>query len=132
MNPEISEPAIADYCRPVVFFDGACALCRREIACYRRLDRQRNLRWVDISQEPQQVEVRGLAVDAALERFHVLDACGKWRVGANLPAFRWLSWVLSVSGTLPLLDRVYGVFDRRRLRTRLGENGALPGSGRPG
>ena len=33
-----------------VFYDGACPLCRREIAVYRRRDRDGHVRWVDIAQ----------------------------------------------------------------------------------
>mgnify|MGYP000446977673 CR=1 FL=1 len=33
--------------RPLVFYDGSCPLCRREIAHYRRQDRAGALGWVD-------------------------------------------------------------------------------------
>ena len=38
--------------RPVVFYDGGCPLCRREIAHYQRIDRERRIQWTDIQQEP--------------------------------------------------------------------------------
>jgi len=32
-----------------VFYDGACPLCRREIAFYQRLDRAQRLVWRDVA-----------------------------------------------------------------------------------
>ena len=42
----------ADPVRPMVFYDGGCPLCRREIAHYRRIDSAERLRWVDALNEP--------------------------------------------------------------------------------
>jgi len=109
-----------------VFFDGACSLCRKEIAHYRRLTGADRLSWVDLSEARAVLEQYGLRRDAAMARFHVLDAAGNWQTGAwgfaelwsHLPAYRWLAATLRRSSALPLLDRAYAHFARWRLRRR--------------
>jgi len=109
-----------------VFFDGACSLCRKEIAHYRRLTGADQLGWVDVSEAGAALEHYGLSQKAAMARLHVLDAAGNWQTGAwgfaelwsHLPAYRWLAATLRFSRTLPLLDRAYIHFARWRLRRR--------------
>ena len=71
-----------DYPRPTIFFDGGCPLCRREIAHYRNLDKNKNLTWVDITRETKRVNRLGLDQDRLMERFHVMDAHGRLLTGA--------------------------------------------------
>ena len=58
---------------PVVFFDGGCPLCRREIAHYRRIDSAQRLCWVDAASEPEALSRHGLSLEAAMAELHVLD-----------------------------------------------------------
>ena len=107
-----------------VFYDGACPLCRREIAHYRRLRGADRLAWVDISRDQVALDAHGLSREAAMARLHVLDAAGQWQTGAwafaelwsHLPAYRWLASALRKTGALPILDRGYSRFARWRLR----------------
>ena len=109
-----------------VFFDGACSLCRREIAHYRGLRGATRLAWVDISRDRTLLDQYGIGFAAAMERLHVRDAAGSWHTGAwafaelwsHLPGYHWLARLLRASGTLPLLDRGYSMFARWRLRRR--------------
>lgn len=109
-----------------VFYDGACPLCRREIAHYRRLRGADQMAWVDIAQEKDMLDAHGLSREAAMARMHVRDAAGEWQIGAwafaemwsHLPVYRWLARVLRNTGTLPILDRGYSVFARWRLLRR--------------
>ena len=45
----IDRNSISQNARPVVFYDGACPLCSREIAHYRRRQDSDDLLWLDIS-----------------------------------------------------------------------------------
>lgn len=109
-----------------VFYDGACALCRREIAHYRRLENANDLRWVDISRDQATLAAHGLTRAEAMQRLHVRDAVGDWHIGArafaeiwsHLAGYRWLAAALRRSRTLPLLDRGYALFAQWRLRRR--------------
>ncbi|MFY0010899.1 DCC1-like thiol-disulfide oxidoreductase family protein, partial [Acinetobacter baumannii] len=75
----------------------------------------------------------GLGQDAALARFHVLDADGRLRSGAEgfvalwrqLPGWRWLARLAALPGVMTLLEYGYRLFLPRRpmlvrLYTRLG------------
>ena len=120
--------------RATVFYDGGCALRSREIAHYRRLDRDGELRWLDVQTDADALARHGLDRETAMRRFHVLDARGEWQTGAwgfaeiwsHLPRYRWLSRVLRHVGVLPLLDRVYSRFARWRLRRRCSDGCAIP------
>ncbi len=101
--------------KPVVFYDGGCPLCRREIQHYRRLDRLRRLRWVDITREPARVVRYGLTVEQAMRRFHVLDRFGCWQTGvsaflelwSHLPYYRWMACVVRVLRLRRPLELLY-------------------------
>jgi predicted DCC family thiol-disulfide oxidoreductase YuxK len=107
-----------------IFYDGACPLCRREIAHYRRRRGAVRLSWIDIARADAPLAPYGLSRERAMARFHVRDAAGRWQTGAfgfaelwsHLPAYRWLACTLRSLRLLPLLDRVYVRFARRRLR----------------
>ena len=109
---------------PIVFYDGQCPLCSREIAHYRRLRGADTLNWVDITQDEDTLTAHGLQRETAMARFHVRDAAGQWQTGAwgfaelwsHLPAYRWLARILRALRLLPLLDRVYARFARWRIR----------------
>lgn len=105
-----------------VYYDGACPVCSREIAMYRRQAGAERCVWLDASACPESALGIGLSRDRALARFHVRRADGAlvdgargfaalWRV---LPRFAWAGRIASV-GPLPLLlDAAYRVFLRVR------------------
>jgi predicted DCC family thiol-disulfide oxidoreductase YuxK len=105
-----------------VYYDGACPLCSREIAVYRRQAGAERCVWVDASSCPESALGTGLSRDSALARFHVRRTDGVlvdgmrgftvlWRA---LPRFAWAGRIASI-GPLPLLlDVAYRVFLRIR------------------
>jgi predicted DCC family thiol-disulfide oxidoreductase YuxK len=112
--------------RPVLFYDGGCPLCRKEIAHYRRLDRAGRVEWVDLYAEPHQAQRYGVSWRSAMQRIHLLETDGRLVTGApafaalwrRLPGYRWLARLVSLSGALPVLDRCYAIFARWRWRRR--------------
>jgi predicted DCC family thiol-disulfide oxidoreductase YuxK len=111
---------------PMVFFDGECPLCRREIRHYRRLRGADRIQWVDITREDPLLSSYGLTRERAMARFHVLDSEGRWQTGvwgfaevwSHLPAYRWLAGLLRITRTLPVIDLAYRRFARWRVRNR--------------
>lgn len=102
-----------------IFYDGACPLCAREIAFYRRRKGAERLRWMDVAQlAPDQDVAPGLARADALARFHVMDEQGKLISGgrafaeimARLDGFRIIGRVLRREPLASLLDGAYAVF----------------------
>ncbi|MFW2439834.1 MAG: thiol-disulfide oxidoreductase DCC family protein [Arenicellales bacterium] len=112
--------------RPIVFYDGDCPLCRREIAYYQRIDRERRIQWTDIQQEPDTLRAHGLSWEQAMQRMHVQDSNELMVSGAaafvvlwrHIPRYRILSGVVSLPGIHWLTEQVYTVFARRRYLSR--------------
>ena len=101
----------------IVWHDGQCPLCRREIALMRRLDRRGAIDFVDVS------EGASCPTDPAamLARFHVSEDgillsgaaafAAMWRA---IPLLRPLGLVARAPGALAVLESLYLLFLRVR------------------
>lgn len=124
-------------CVPLVFYDGACRLCRREIDHYRRRDRRRVFEWVDISRCQERLSEHAIEYSAAITRLHVIDAKGVTRTGVAaflciwevLPGYRWLAGLIRGLRLEDTLERVYAPLTRWRLRRRCKAGSCYPGTG---
>lgn len=109
--------------RPTVYFDGACPLCRREIAFYRRKRGAEAVAWVDVANGTPTLP-DGLSPAAAKSRFHVATETGELKSGGDafaylwtrFPAFRWAGRIASTAPAVWLLERLYRLFLRFRPR----------------
>jgi predicted DCC family thiol-disulfide oxidoreductase YuxK len=108
-----------------VFFDGACPLCRREIAHYRQRDRAGRIAFVDIVADPAPLAAIGVSPEVALAAMHARRADGSVVRGAaafvalwaELPRWRVLARIVTgVPGLLALAERVYAWVAPRRSR----------------
>ena len=114
----------------MVFYDGSCPLCRREIAHYRRIDAAGGLRWVDAVKQPGMLEKHGLSLPQAMAELHVLDADGCWQRGVDaflviwqqLPAYRWLAKLVTALRLRRPLEYFYRHFAAWRYRQRCGSD----------
>ena len=112
--------------RPVVFYDGDCPLCRREIDHYRRVDRALRVRWVDAASETDSLRDFGLTLNDAMAELHVLDEAGQWQRGVDaflviwdhLPRYRWLTALVRGLRLRSPLGFIYRRFARWRYRRR--------------
>jgi predicted DCC family thiol-disulfide oxidoreductase YuxK len=105
----------------LVWFDGDCPLCQREIALMRRLDRRRVIQFIDVSGG----RAAGCPIDQAalLARFHAREDgrvlsgaaafAAMWRA---IPVLRPLGLVARNRILLALLERAYVRFLRARPR----------------
>lgn len=104
--------------RPVVLFDGACPLCSREIAHYRRRRGAEQIAWLDVSNPGVDPGELGVTREQALARFHVRDPQGQWHTGAagfvllwsNLPSYSWLARLVRILRLTPILEIAYKRF----------------------
>lgn len=110
---------VDDPSRLIVWFDGACPLCVREIALMRRLDRAGRISFVDLAGDGAcPVDRREM-----LERFHASEN-GKLLSGAAafaamwraIPVLRPLGLAARNSLVLAMLERLYLFFLRHRPR----------------
>ena len=101
-----------------VYFDGACPVCSREMALYRRQPGAEACVWVDASACAEPELGPGLTREAALARFHVRRADGELVAGTRgfaalwraLPRTAWLGRVAAFGPMPMLLDIGYRVF----------------------
>ncbi len=107
-----------------VYYDGACPLCRTEIAHYRGCAGAERVGFVDLAAVETDAPLGpGLTCAAARARFHVRDADGRLSSGAAafarlwsvLPAWRWLGRlvdlrVFGVRPFLPVAEAAYRLF----------------------
>ena len=118
-------PDVTPADRPTVYFDGACPVCRREIALYRRGAGEDAVCWVDASHCAPADLGRELSRDAALARFHLRRPDGQlvqgaaaflalWAALPDRPGLARLARLLNRPALLPLLDAAYAAFLRLR------------------
>jgi predicted DCC family thiol-disulfide oxidoreductase YuxK len=99
-----------------VLYDGSCPLCRREIGMYQRTEGGETVAWCDVSL-PDAAQ-HGLTREAAMARFHVVDADGALKSGAeafialwlSLPRWRWLGRIASAPPLPWVLEGMYRAF----------------------
>ncbi|WP_144184487.1 thiol-disulfide oxidoreductase DCC family protein [Elioraea rosea] len=104
--------------RPVVYFDGGCPVCRREIAHYRGRPGAEGVEWVDLTACDDAALPEGLTREAALARMYVLGADGRLASGARafavlwraLPGWRLLGRVVGSWPVAPVAELAYRSF----------------------
>lgn len=104
--------------QPTVYFDGACPVCSREVAMYRRQPGADAMGWVDVAHCDAAELGAGLTRDAAMARLHLRRADGSLVSGAQafttlwraLPRWSWLGRLLGTRATLWLLEAGYRAF----------------------
>ncbi len=129
MTPNSVTPPNHEDNRPIMFYDGGCPMCAREVNHYRKLDRRARVRWYDIHAEPQLPERYGIAAQAAQAELHVRDSAGQIQTGVpgfiviwrELPYWHWLAPIASLPGIFHLLQALYRPFARWRLKRRCAE-----------
>lgn len=104
--------------RLVVWHDGACPLCRREIALMRRLDRRGRIDFVDVADGATDCPIDRRLL---LARFHAREGAtllsgaaafaAMWRA---IPVLRPLGLLARNATVLALLERLYVGFLRVR------------------
>jgi predicted DCC family thiol-disulfide oxidoreductase YuxK len=110
-----------------VFYDGACGLCSREIAYYRRIAPQGIFNWIDITQTPQPFLDLGYTVAEGLKLLHAQTEQGKMVIGIEafiliwqkLPYWKLLAACANIPLIKPSLQFAYKSFAAWRFK-RLG------------
>ncbi len=107
-----------------VFYDGACPLCRREIAFYQRRAGAERIRWIDVARCDDTLLPTGTNRETLLKRFHIITESGDLMSGgaafsaiwAQMPMFRPLSWLARIPGATTVLEISYRFFLQFRPR----------------
>lgn len=112
-----------------VYYDGACPLCKREVKLYQRLARKdasdEDIRWVDITHNPEELESEGILYEDAMRLIHIKDSSGIHQVGLDgvltlwdkIPYYRRASAFLrKFPRAHPYLARIYEFIAKYRLK----------------
>ncbi len=107
-----------DQGRCTVYYDGDCPVCAKEIAFYRRLDREGRIAYRDVARDAAPLFGTGLTQAQALNRLHVRDRDGRIISGAaafralwaELPGWRWLARLMRLPGATATAELAYRGF----------------------
>jgi predicted DCC family thiol-disulfide oxidoreductase YuxK len=75
--------------KTILFYDGGCPLCSREVRHYRGLDRAKRLDYIDINGDRVLLDALGVSFLVAQRRLHVLTRNGLLLDGAFAFAAVW-------------------------------------------
>lgn len=101
--------------RPVCYYNGACPICRREIAHYKDGADGDAVVWHDLGADPLALESWSIDRAAAKRRLHVIDRDGRLHAGVgafiviwrSMPRYRWLARVVGWRPLRPLVEALY-------------------------
>lgn len=118
MVPAIQEPRLA------VLYDGHCRLCSGTAARLRRFDRYGRLELIDLHRPEVPERFPHLDLQRAMQEIQTVDSDGTFhagvdafaRIGARLPGWRWVAWLLRVPVIHGIAVAVYRWIARNRYR----------------
>ncbi len=104
--------------KPILFYDGACSLCRKEITFYQKLDKNKRVVWNDISHERDVLKEYNITYEQAMREIHGIGHRGEILKGVDafiliwheLPYFRYLAALINLCRLRPLLRFGYKRF----------------------
>ena len=114
----------------IVFFDGQCSLCTKEVTRWRRAAFREPVEWFDITGKEAELVELGIDPEQALLTLHTRTADGRIRTGidsyilllSQLPRWRWLGVLMG----LPVIKPLLGWFYDRLTILRLKREGRYP------
>lgn len=104
--------------KPTLYYDGACPVCVREVAMYRREPGAEALHWVDVAACDCADLGTDLTRQQAMARLHLRQPDGQLASGAaafvalwrSLPRWAWLGRLFGTRPALALLEAAYRLF----------------------
>lgn len=94
----------------IVFYDGQCGLCQKEIRYYQSIAPDHLFDWQDITVNKKVLEEVGISYDKALRLFHAQDASGQIYIGVDAFILIWRQlpkWrILAMFVSLPLVKQL--------------------------
>ncbi len=108
----------------IVFYDGKCGLCVKEINHYRKIAPAGIFDWQDITESADDLNKEGIHLSVGLKLLHVKDNKGQMHVGVDafiliwkqLRRWRFLAMVVSIPGIRQLADLSYRIFANGRFK----------------
>lgn len=122
--------------KPIVFYDGSCPLCRKEINHYRRIDVKQKIEWLDITQSSDRLLAYDIQYEAAMERLHSINASGEKVTGVEsflliweqLDYYHYLAKAIRILMLEKPLNFAYQRFAKWRFKRRCDDSCQIPPS----
>ena len=110
--------------RITVFYDGACPLCTKEVAKWRKAPFTCPVEWFDINGQEDALIRQGIDPHAALVELHTKTKDGVIRTSidsyvlllSQLPRWRWVGSLMNLPIIKPTLKWIYDVLTKVRLK----------------
>ena len=108
----------------IVFYDGQCGLCAKEINHYRKVTPDGIFDWQDVTQSTVVLEKTNISLAESLKRLHVIDSNSKLHIGVDAFIIIWRQlkcWeILAFFVSLPIIRQTanfaYKVFANWRFK----------------
>ena len=109
-----------------VIYDSGCALCKREIQHYMRLDKHSDVNWMSIVSEGAYLDRHGITADQAMRVLHVVENESQIYTGVDaflkiwsrLGPYQILGFLVSIKPLYNVTCYLYGHFARWRFDKR--------------
>ena len=106
----------------IVYYDGKCSLCRREINYYKKICKSNSFKWLDIANNPNSLKSLKITQTEALKYLHVQDKFFKIHKGVdafiiiwkNLGYWKFLAFIISLPLIYNLAKFLYIKFANHR------------------
>ena len=108
----------------IVFYDGKCGLCAKEINHYRKVAPNEIFDWQDVTNSTAVLEQTNISLAESLKKLHVIDLDGELHIGVDAFIVIWRQlkrWkILAFFVSLPIVRQVanfaYRVFANWRFK----------------
>ena len=102
----------------IVYFDGKCGLCSKEISYYQKIAPKGVFEWQDIAHDASALKPLNISQADALRLLHAKDKKGEMQIGVDAFILIWnelsIGWrFLSVLAGLPIIRPILGWVYRR-------------------
>lgn len=109
----------------IVYYDGKCGLCSKEINHYRKIAASGVFDWRDVIDHSHELAQDNISVADGLRALHVKDSDGKFHKGVdgfilmwrNLGRWKWLAGFVSLPIIRQTANGLYAWFARRRFNS---------------
>ncbi|WP_415237456.1 thiol-disulfide oxidoreductase DCC family protein [Sneathiella sp.] len=96
----------------IVYYDGKCGLCSKEINHYKKIAPAGIFDWQDITENPTNLKEKGISLSDGLKMLHACAPDGSMHVGVDAFILIWQHlnrWrVLAPIVSLPILKQIAG------------------------
>ena len=120
--------------QPIIFYDGSCPLCIKEIKHYQRLDKTGRIAWNDITTDDKTYVKHNISFEQAMKKLHAIDSSGNLVTGVdsflliwdNLPYYRFLGKIVRTLKLTLVLNAVYTHFAEWRFKRHCQDDCQIP------